>query len=323
MRSSRSGSPTSGSSPGSRRGQAGAPSAGPGGWRAWALAARMPTLTASISPVLVGTAAAAGAGAFRPLAALAALIGAVAIQIGTNYNNDALDFLHGADTAQRRGPARATQRGLLTARQVLIGSYVCFGMAAAAGLYLVTLHGWPVLAAGVLSISAGIAYTANPFRLGYRGLGDLFVFVFFGVVAVVGSDYVQTGAVRPPAVLASVAPGLLAVAILVANNLRDVETDRAAGKRTLAVRLGVPATRAQYALCLAGALAVPGIMRGLGMLGDWFWLPWLTAPLMGILVHTVVVRTEGAWQIWALKRTARLMLVFCALFAIALARGTT
>jgi 1,4-dihydroxy-2-naphthoate octaprenyltransferase len=121
---------------------------------------------------------------------------------------------------------------------------------------------------------------------------------------VVGSDYVQTGDVRLPALLASVSPGLLAVAILVANNLRDVETDRAAGKRTLAVRLGVPATRVQYAFCMAGALAVPGLMRALGMLGGWFWLPWLAAPLMGILIHAVFTRTQGAWQIWVLKRPA-------------------
>jgi 1,4-dihydroxy-2-naphthoate octaprenyltransferase len=284
------------------------------------LAARVPTLTASVSPVLVGTAAAAGAGSFQALAALAALIGAVAIQIGTNYSNDALDFLHGADTTGRRGPVRATQSGMLTARQVLIGANVCFGIAALAGLYLVALRGWPVLLAGVLSIGAGIAYTANPFRLGYRGLGDLFVFVFFGVVAVVGSDYIQTGDVRLPALLASVAPGLLAVAILVANNLRDIETDRAAGKRTLAVRLGVPATRAQYACCMAGALAVPGLMRALGMLDRWFWLPWLAAPLMGTLIHAVFTRTQGVWQIWVLKRTARLLLIYSVLFAIALAR---
>jgi 1,4-dihydroxy-2-naphthoate octaprenyltransferase len=287
------------------------------------LAARVPTLTASIAPVLVGTAAAAGAGSFRPVAALAALAGAVAIQVGTNYSNDALDFLHGADTTQRRGPARATQSGLLSARQVLIGSYVCFGIAALAGLYLIALRGWPVLVAGVLSIAAGIAYTANPLRLGYRGLGDLFVFIFFGVIAVVGSDYVQTGDVRRPALLASIAPGLLAVAILVANNLRDVETDRAAGKRTLAVRLGVPATRMQYACCMVGALAVPGLMRALGMLGGWFWLPWLAAPLMGILIHAVFTRTQGAWQIWVLKRTARLLLIYSALFAMALVRAAS
>jgi 1,4-dihydroxy-2-naphthoate octaprenyltransferase len=290
-------------------------------WRAWVLAARIPTLTASVSPVVVGTAAAAGAGLFQMLPALAALIGAVSIQIGTNYSNDALDFLHGADTARRRGPARATASGLLSARQVLIGSYVCFGVTALAGFYLVLLRGWPLLIAGLLSIAAGIAYTANPFRLGYRGLGDLFVFLFFGVVAVVGSDYVQTGSVRPVAVLASIPVGLLITAILVANNLRDIDTDRAAGKRTLAVRLGAPATRIQYAFCLVGALVVPGIMRGAGLAGPWFWLPWLTAPLMAILIYTAFTKNDGPWLIWVLKRTARLVLIFSVLFAIGLARG--
>jgi 1,4-dihydroxy-2-naphthoate octaprenyltransferase len=311
MRSSRSGHPTSESSPGIRRTT----------WQAWVLAARVPTLTAALSPVLVGTAAAAGEGIWHPLPAFAALCGAVAIQIGTNYSNDALDFLHGADTVRRRGPTRVTASGLLSPRQVLIGSYACFGVAALAGAYLVALRGWPLLMVGVLSIGAGIAYTANPFRLGYRGLGDLFVFVFFGVVAVVGSDYVQTARVRPEAVLASIPVGLLATAILVANNLRDIETDRAAGKRTLAVRIGVPGTRAQYAACLLGALLTPGIMRAAGLIGPWFWLPWLTAPLVGRLVADVFARTDGPSLVVVLKRTARVLLIFGALFAVALARG--
>jgi 1,4-dihydroxy-2-naphthoate octaprenyltransferase len=281
----------------------------------------VPTLTASVAPVLVGTAAAAGAGTFQIAPALAALLGAVAIQVGTNYNNDALDFLHGADTVQRRGPTRVTAAGLLSARQVLIGSYVCFGIAAAAGVYLIALRGWPVLVAGVLSIACAVAYTANPFRLGYRGLGDLFVFIFFGVIAVVGSDYAQTGAVRAQAVLAAIPVGLLAVAILVANNLRDIDTDRAAGKRTLAVRLGAQATRVQYALCMGASLAVPAVMRAAGLLGDWFWVPWLGAPLAGILTYVVFTRHDGASQVWALKRTARFLLVFSALLALALARG--
>jgi 1,4-dihydroxy-2-naphthoate octaprenyltransferase len=255
---------------------------------------------------------------FHVLPAAAALVGAVGIQVGTNLHNDALDFLHGADTAHRRGPARVTASGLLSARQVRIGSYVSFGAAAMAGLYLVLLRGWPLLIAGLLSIAAGIAYTANPFRLGYRGLGDLFVFIFFGIVGVVGSDYAQTGGIRPAALVASIPMGLLITAILVANNLRDIDTDRAAGKRTLAVRLGTPATRIEYALCMAGALLVPWVMHGVGMAGPWFWLPWLTAPLMGILVFMTFTRTDGPTLIWVLKRTARLVLIFSALFALGL-----
>jgi 1,4-dihydroxy-2-naphthoate octaprenyltransferase len=258
---------------------------------------------------------------FHPLPAIAALVGAVAIQIGTNYHNDALDFLQGADDARRRGPQRVTASGLLPASRVLAGAYVAFGIAAAAGLYLVWLRGWPLAVAGLLSIGAGIAYTAAPLRLGYRGLGELFVFLFFGVVAVVGSDFVQTGLIRPQAVAASVPVGLLAVAVLVANNLRDIETDRAAGKRTLAVRLGAPATRTFYAACLTGALAAPPVMRAAGLLGPLHWLPWLSAPVVAMLIATVYRRDDADALVWALKRTARLVLLYGALLALALLRG--
>ncbi len=287
-------------------------------WRAWVLAARVPTLTAAVAPVAVGTAAAAGDGMFAPLPAIAALIAALCIQIGTNFHNDALDFLHGADTPHRLGPARVTQAGLLSSRQVLTGAYLCLGIAAAAGIYLVALRGWPVLMVGLASFAAALAYTASPLRLGYRGLGDLFVFLFFGVVAVVGSDYVQTGSVRAVALAASVPVGLLAAAILVLNNLRDIETDRAAGKRTLAVRLGARATRAQYVCCLAVAVAAPAAMRLAGLLGSWFWLPWLTLPTMVGLVRVVLRHDDAASLVGALKRTARLLLVYGALLAASL-----
>ncbi|MDQ7841500.1 MAG: 1,4-dihydroxy-2-naphthoate polyprenyltransferase [bacterium] len=291
-------------------------------WRAWVLAARVPTLTAAVAPVMVGTAAAAGGGMFAPLPAFAALIAAVSIQIATNLHNDALDFLQGADTAGRLGPARATQAGLLSPRQVLVGAYLCLGVAAAAGIYLVALRGWPLLVVGMMSMAAALAYTASPLRLGYRGLGDLFVFLFFGVVAVVGSDYVQSGEIRAVAVAASVPVGLLASAILVLNNLRDIDTDRAAGKRTLAVRLGPRATRAQYLFCLAGAMAAPAVMRLTGLLGSWFWLPWLAAPTMMGLVSTVLRHEDAAALVEALKRTARLLLIYGALLATSLLRGS-
>lgn len=297
------------------------PSAG-SPWRAWVLAARVPTLTAAVAPVMVGTAAAAGDGMFAPLPAVAALIAAVCIQIATNFHNDALDFLQGADTPHRLGPARATQAGLLSARQVLVGAYLCLGIASAAGIYLVALRGWPLLVVGLMSMAAALAYTASPLRLGYRGLGDLFVFLFFGVVAVVGSDYVQSGSIRAVAVVASVPVGLLAAAILVLNNLRDIETDRAAGKRTLAVRLGPRATRAQYVFCLAGAAAAPAAMRLAGLLGPWFWLPWLAVPTMVGLVSTVLRREDAPALVGALKRTARLLLIYGALLAAGLLRGS-
>jgi 1,4-dihydroxy-2-naphthoate octaprenyltransferase len=193
-------------------------------------------------------------------------------------------------------------------------------VAALAGGYLAALRGWPVVVAGLLAIASAVAYTASPWRLGARGLGDLFVFVFFGVVAVVGTDYVQTGAVRPVALAASIPVGLLAVAILALNNLRDLETDRAAGKRTLAVRLGARATRLQYLFCLAAALAAPAAMRVGGLLGEWFWLPWLVTPLVGLLAHPVLAGQGGAALVQPLKRTARVLLLYSALLALALAR---
>jgi 1,4-dihydroxy-2-naphthoate octaprenyltransferase len=293
----------------------------PSAWRPWVLAARVPTLPAAVAPVLVGTAAAAGTGVFHPAPALAALAGALAIQIGTNYHNDAADFLQGADDARRRGPQRAAASGLLPARRVLSGAYASFAVAAAAGLYLVWLRGWPVAVVGLLSIAAGIAYTAAPLRLGYRGLGEIFVFLFFGVVAVVGSDYVQTGLVRAQAAAASMPVGLLAVAVLVANNLRDIETDRAAGKRTLAVRLGAPATRVLYAACLAGALAAPAAMRAAGFLGDRFWLPWLGAPLAVMLAAAAYRSHDAGVLVRVLKRTAGLLLLYGVLLALALLGG--
>ena len=299
----------------------GAPVGAPGGasarrpWRAWALAARVPTLTAAVTPVLVGTAAAAAAGSFRVAHALGALAVALSIQVGTNFYNDALDFLRGADTSERRGPARATQRGLLSPRQVLVGAYSCFGVAGCVGAYFVWLFGWPVLVAGLLAIAAGIGYTGGPWPFGYHGLGELFVFVFFGVVAVVGSAYVQAGTIVPLAAAASVPVGMLCMAILVLNNLRDIETDRAAGKWTLAARVGPRATSAMYLGCLVVAAAAPAVLRAFRLTGAWFWLPWLTVPLMGALVHAALLSRDPATLNRALRQTAALHLLFGMLLA--------
>jgi len=288
----------------------------PGGrGRAWVLAARVPTLTAAVTPVLVGTAAAARDGTFHPLFALGALAVSVGIQIGTNLYNDALDFLRGADTARRLGPARATQSGLLTPRQVLAGAYLCFGLAALVGSFFVLRYGWPVLVAGLLAIASGLGYTGGPFPTGYHGLGELFVFLFFGVLAVVGSAYVQTGSISLLAAAASVPVGLLATAILVLNNLRDIESDRDAGKRTLAVRIGARATRALYVGCLAGAAAAPALMRAARLTGAWFWLPWLTVGLMAALARTALADRDAPALNRALKRTAELHLLYGTLLA--------
>jgi 1,4-dihydroxy-2-naphthoate octaprenyltransferase len=275
-------------------------------------------LTAAVAPVLVGTAAAAHLGYFHPLAALGALIVSLCIQIGTNFYNDALDFLRGADTPARRGPVRVTQRGLLSPRQITMGAYASFGLAGLVGLFFVVRFGWPVLVAGLLAIAAGLGYTGGPWPLGYHGLGEVFVFLFFGVLAVVGSAYVQTGTISALAVAASVPVGLLATAILVLNNLRDIDSDRAAGKRTLAVRMGAGPTRVLYLACLVGGAAAPGVMRAAGLTGAWFWLPWLVIPLIASLARTVWLRSDAPALNRALKKTAELHLLFGMLLAASL-----
>jgi 1,4-dihydroxy-2-naphthoate polyprenyltransferase len=275
-------------------------------------------LSAAVAPVLVGTAAAAHLGRFRPLPALGALIVSLCIQIGTNFYNDALDFLRGADTSSRRGPVRVTQSGLLSPRQVMMGAYVCFGLAGLVGCAFVLRFGWPIMAAGLLAIGAGLGYTGGPWPFGYRGLGEVFVFVFFGVLAVVGSAYVQTGNVSALAAAASVPVGLSVTAILVVNNLRDIEPDRAAGKRTLAVRMGARATRALYLSCLIGAGLAPALMRIAGLTGAWFWLPWLAIPVAVPAARTVLLDPQAPALNRALKKTAELHLLFGMLLAASL-----
>jgi 1,4-dihydroxy-2-naphthoate octaprenyltransferase len=287
-------------------------------WRAWVVAARVPTLTAAVAPVLVGTAAAAHRGQFHPAWALGALVVSLSIQIGTNIYNDVLDFLRGADTVSRLGPVRATQSGLLTPKQGIAGAYVCFGLAGLVGLTFAARYGWPVLAAGLLAVASALGYTGGPWPIGYHGLGELFVFLFFGVLAVVGTAYVQIGSVGALAVAASVPVGLLATAILVVNNLRDLDSDRLAGKRTLAVRIGADGTRVLYLCCLIGAALAPAVMRNLGWVGGWFWLPWLTAPLGGVLVRAVWRASTPAALNQALRKTAELHLLFGLLLAVSL-----
>ncbi|KAB8144981.1 1,4-dihydroxy-2-naphthoate polyprenyltransferase [Chloroflexia bacterium SDU3-3] len=285
--------------------------------RVWLMAARPATLPAAAAPVLVGTAAAAAVGSFRPLPALAALLGALLIQIGTNYANDYFDFKKGADTAERIGPTRATQSGLLRPETVRNGMIATFALAALVGLYLVAVGGWPILVVGVLSIAAGVLYTGGPWPLGYNGLGDVFSFVFFGLVAVCGTAYVQAGAVPPLAILASLPIAALVTAILVVNNLRDVATDRVAGKRTLAVIFGPGFARAEYAaLVVAPYLLLPVIWLA-GSATPWVLLPLLTAPLAVRLVRTMLSES-GPTLNRALKGTGQLELLFGLLLALGL-----
>jgi len=207
-------------------------------WRAWLLAARPRTLAVSVAPVAVGSAVAVSEGGARAGPALAALAGALLLQVGSNFANDLFDFEKGVDTEARIGPARATQLGLLSPRQMRLGTAAVFAAAAGVGLILVWMAGWPVAVVGAVSILAAVTYTGGPWPFGYHGLGEVAVFGFFGVVAVVGTDYVQTLALSGRALAASVPVGALATAILVVNNVRDIESDRRAGKRTLSVRLG-------------------------------------------------------------------------------------
>src|SRR5579864_5739438 len=217
---------------------------GPGGMRIWLMAARVRTLPASVAPVLVGTALAGYLHVFHPLRFIAALLGAVFIQVGTNLSNDYSDARRGADTEDRLGPVRVTAGGLVPPRRVLVATYVSFGLAVLAGAYLIAVAGWQLLLVGAASILAGVLYTGGPRPYGYEGLGELFVFLFFGIVAVAGSFFVQVRHLEWEAFALAVPVGLIAAAILVVNNTRDIDTDRRAGKRTLAVRMGRERSRA-------------------------------------------------------------------------------
>ena len=287
-------------------------------WLSWVVAARPATLPAAVVPVIVGTAAARDPHHLRLLPFVAALIASMLIQIGTNYANDVFDFRSSADSAQRAGPRRLIQSGVASPRQVFTAALLAFGAAAAIGLYLIYVGGWPIFVIGVLSILAGLAYTGGPWPLGYHGLGDLFVFVFFGVIAVVGSAYLQTGTMSGLAVVASVPVGLLVTNILVVNNLRDAESDRAAGKNTLAVRLGRRATRWQYTVSVVAAFLFPLLLRLSGRAGWWFWLPWLALPLAVRVVRTVATTDDGPTLNRALKRSGQVHLLFGLLFALSL-----
>jgi len=247
-------------------------------WRVWLLAARPKTLPAAIVPVLVGSAFAARSGMLQWTPALLCLGFALLVQIGTNYANDYFDYVKGADTATRVGPARAVAAGWMTPAAMRGAMALVFVLALGVGLALIRFGGWGLLPVGLTSIVCGIAYTGGPYPLGYHGLGDVFVFLFFGLVAVGATFWVQTHALTPEVVLAATAVGLLAANILVANNYRDRTTDALAGKRTLVVRFGEQAGRWQYILSVAASLAVPVILWTRGF-GAWVLLPLVAAPL--------------------------------------------
>jgi 1,4-dihydroxy-2-naphthoate octaprenyltransferase len=295
--------------------------AGAAGLRIWVMAARVRTLPAAVAPVLVGTALAGADGRFRPLAFVAALVGAMFIQVGTNLSNDYSDARRGADADDRLGPVRVTAGGLVPPRQVLAATWASFGVAVLAGVYLIAVAGWELLAVGAASILAGVLYTGGPRPYGYEGLGEVFVFLFFGIVAVAGSYFVQAGNLVWEAFVLAVPVGLLAAGILVVNNVRDLETDRRAGKRTLAVRLGRSRTRILYAAVVYAAFVTAPIPWLAGAASPWLLLTWLALPLAAGLVRTVRRHADGPTLNETLARTGMLQLVFCALLAIGLLLG--
>jgi 1,4-dihydroxy-2-naphthoate polyprenyltransferase len=287
----------------------------PGPARALWLAARPRTLPLAAAPVAVGTAVAFGAGGARVGPALAALGCALALQLAANFANDAFDAERGADTPERLGPPRAAAMGWLTTTQLRVAAFAALGAAGLAGAYLTLAAGWPVLAIGVASAAAALAYTGGPWPFGYHGLGELAVFAFFGVVAVAGTAWVQALALSAQALAAAVSVGALATAVLVVNNLRDRDGDARAGKRTLAVRIGDRATRALYAALLALAIAAPLACATV------FGRPALLASLAAAPIARGLVRRVAAGEVGAalndvLARTAALGLVHALLCAV-------
>ena len=281
----------------------------------WVAGARPRTLPAALAPVLVGTGAAVALDGFRPVPALLALLVALALQVAVNYANDYSDGRRGTD-ADRVGPLRLVGSGAAPARQVLLAAVLAFGVAAVAGLALAALSSWWLVAVGAVCIVAAWTYTGGPLPYGYRALGEVFVFVFFGLVAVVGTTFVQTRDVEALAVVAAVPIGLLIVAILVVNNLRDLAGDAAVGKRTLAVLLGDRATRLFY----AGLLVVPfGVIAGIGVVRPTALLGLLAAPLAVPPARTVLRGGRGPALIGALQGTGLLTLATGVLLAGGLA----
>ncbi len=303
--------------------------------QAWVMAARPQTLPAGAAPVIVGMGLAVHAGVFAPLPAVAALVGALLIQIGTNFANDYYDAVKGADTDEREGFTRVTAGGLIDADEVKRAMIATYGLAVVIGVYLVAVGGLPIVVVGLSGIAAGILYTGGPFPYGYRGLGDLFVFVYFGLVAVTGTYYVQAvasasgvgtfpmtlpaGSVTAAAITASLPAAGLSTAILVVNNIRDRETDRAAGKKTLAVYLGYGWSRVEFLLMVGMAYVVPVVFALDSQYGLPALAPLLTLPLAAIISKTVLTQTGGDALNPTLERVGQTLFVHSVLFALGLA----
>ncbi len=282
----------------------------------WPIAFRPKTLSASVAPVLLGTAMAAADGVADWPTALVALFGALSIQIGTNLANDYFDFKKGADTAERIGPLRVTQAGLISPGAMKCAIVLTFGLAALAAVALIIQAGWPIVVIAVLSILSGIFYTAGPRPLGYVGLGEIFVLIFFGPVAVGGTYYVQSLEIHSAVILAGIPLGLLSAAILAVNNLRDIETDRKSGKQTLAVRFGKDFAKIEYLVFVIAAALLPILIYGMAQ--DHRWI--LAAPVILLLavpgIHAVFTKSDGPALNKTLAYTGVILLVYSIIFAI-------
>ncbi len=286
--------------------------------RVWWSAVRPATLAASVAPVLAGTAVAIHEGGIRPAAGFGALLVAVAMQVGVNFANDYSDFIRGADTPRRIGPVRAAASGVIAPEQVRWAATAAFGVAGIAGLALSLATDWRLLVVGAACLLAGWLYTGGPRPYGYLGLGELFVFLFFGLVATCGTVYVEALRVTPLAILTGVAMGCLATAILVLNNLRDIETDAAAGKRTLATRIGRDRTLMLLALLVVAAFIVPVVMSAVGFASAAVLLVLLAIPIATLPVRTAFASRSGPALVAALKRMAAAEIVFAMLLAVGL-----
>lgn len=282
----------------------------------WLAAIRPKTLWAAVAPVLIGVAMAVEAGVVHWLAAALALIGGLLIQIGTNFFNDYADFKKGADTDDRKGPLRVTQAGLVSPQGMKQATFFAFGLAVLAGTYLMWRGGWPIIVIGVLSIISGFMYTAGKYSLAYLGLGDIFVLIFFGPVAVGGTYFVQALAIENTVLIAGLAPGLLAVAILLVNNIRDIAEDRIAGKKTIVVRFGRTFGLACYLVCMLATGLVPVVLY---MLTGRHPAVLLASALMlvGLYLFMQIVKTPPSPALNpVLGATARLLLVYSIVFSI-------
>lgn len=291
----------------------------PGPLRIWLLASRPATLPAAVAPVLAGTAAASWATPlfdFRPGAFVAALLGALLLQIGTNFANDYADFRSGADNPDRLGPLRVTQAGYVTAGGMRIAIVTAFAAAVGCGIYLIIIAGWPIAVVGAAAILGGLAYTGGPWPYGYHGLGDVFVYLFFGLIAVMGSYYVQVEQLTWEAVAAALPVGMPVTAILVVNNLRDVETDRQSGKRTLAVILGARIARREYAALMIAPYALVLFFAAAGLMPWAAMETWLALPLAVLLTRRVLTGLDGVSLNPVLKQTGQAHLLFGVLLAV-------